>query len=117
MKLIGDVRIGAGTVVHPRCEINAAAGTAHTQKHRVTHSAGPIVIGEHNVIEECVVIRSRCEPHPLLARASGASPSPSRNHSTAEGIKIGSNNIFEVGAQVLCPVVGDANVIEARGAH
>lgn len=35
--------------------------------------------------------------------------------SAPEGIKIGSNNAFEVGAQVYCSLVGDANVIETRG--
>ena len=43
--LKGDITIGAGTVVHPKAFIHA--------------EAGPIVIGEKNIVEEQVVIHNR----------------------------------------------------------
>jgi dynactin-6 len=42
---MGNVTIGTGTVVHPKAKIIA--------------EAGPIIIGENNLIEEQVVIINR----------------------------------------------------------
>uniref|UniRef100_A0A665XFS0 Dynactin subunit 6 n=1 Tax=Echeneis naucrates TaxID=173247 RepID=A0A665XFS0_ECHNA len=50
----GDVTIGARTVVHPKARIIA--------------EAGPIVIGEGNLIEEqALIINSICTPPHLFA--------------------------------------------------
>jgi dynactin-6 len=44
-EIMGNVTIGTGTVVHPKAKIIA--------------EAGPIIIGENNLIEEQVVIINR----------------------------------------------------------
>lgn len=55
-EIIGDVRIGAGTVVHPRCRILA--------------QGGPVIIGENNIIEELTVVvnpnRQGAQPTPMV---------------------------------------------------
>jgi carbonic anhydrase/acetyltransferase-like protein (isoleucine patch superfamily) len=43
--LQGEITIGAGTVIHPKAQILA--------------EAGPIVIGENNLVEENAVIANR----------------------------------------------------------
>ena len=85
-ELRGDITIGARSVIHPRARILA--------------EAGPIVIGENNLIEElsCIINRSQApgtgQPESVLI--------------------IGNNNVFEVGARCEALHVGDSNVLEAR---
>jgi len=45
-EISGDVRVGAKTIVHPCAKIKVLPG------------AGPIVIGESNIIEELVTIQN-----------------------------------------------------------
>lgn len=87
----GDVTIGARTVVHPRACIIA--------------EAGPIVIGESNLIEEQVLIINK--------KPDDASPS---KDDKPETLVIGSNNVFEVGCRCESLKIGDHNVIEAKAA-
>ncbi|KAF7230355.1 transcript variant X4 [Nothobranchius furzeri] len=81
----GDVTIGARTVVHPKARIIA--------------EAGPIIIGERNLIEEqTLVINSFPENVPAAERAEPVT------------MIIGTNNVFEVG----CADVG-RNMILTSG--
>ena len=76
--LFGDVTIGPNTVVHPKCKIDG--------------SAGAIVIGADNIIEEKVVICS-----------------------TETGtMEIGSGNSFRVGAECFAKKVGNHNIFEIK---
>lgn len=71
--------IGLKNVVHPTATIIA--------------EAGPIVIGDFNLIEENVVI---------INRTPGVA------------MTIGNHNVFEVGARSEAPIVGDHNVFESK---
>ncbi|XP_065105733.2 dynactin subunit 6 isoform X2 [Paramisgurnus dabryanus] len=77
----GDVTIGARTVVHPKARIIA--------------EAGPIVIGEGNLIEE----------QALIINSDTVEPKP---------MTIGINNVFEVGSVSQALKIGDNNVIESK---
>eukprot|EP01102_Stenamoeba_stenopodia_P018098 TRINITY_DN6595_c0_g1_i1.p1 TRINITY_DN6595_c0_g1~~TRINITY_DN6595_c0_g1_i1.p1 ORF type:complete len:198 (-),score=42.35 TRINITY_DN6595_c0_g1_i1:16-552(-) len=84
----GDVTIGKGCVIHPKCMILA--------------EAGPITLGDDNIIEEqCIILNSY-----------DSSQSPERQVSKV--LHIGSNNCFEVGCQVMAKVIGNSNTIEAK---
>ncbi|RZF41122.1 hypothetical protein LSTR_LSTR002754 [Laodelphax striatellus] len=85
-KLKGTVSVGSMTVIHPKASVIA--------------EAGPIIIGENNIIEEQVVIMHRLK--------DGEEWDESRV------LKIGSNNVFEVGCVVNASAIGDHNVIEAK---
>ncbi|EGC33647.1 hypothetical protein DICPUDRAFT_36363 [Dictyostelium purpureum] len=74
------VQIAIGTVVHPKASVI------------INEGAGPIIIGENNIIEELVQIINK-SPEPL---------------------NIGSNNIFEVGAYIECKSIGSGNVFEPK---
>ena len=72
VELVGDITIGARTLIHPNVKIIA--------------KAGPIIIGENNIIEEQTIINNRLpdldadpESHQIL-------------------MIIGDNNVFEVGS-------------------
>ncbi|KAK6617194.1 hypothetical protein RUM44_005525 [Polyplax serrata] len=80
----GDVTIGNGTIVHPRACIIA--------------EAGPIVIGEHNLIEDKAMIIN-----------SGES-----NSGSTSVMIIGNYNVFEVGSRCESLKIGDYNVLEAK---
>lgn len=69
----GDVTIGARTVVHPKARIIA--------------EAGPIVIGEGNLIEEQALIINSY-PENIMPDSEGVEP---------KTMTIGTNNVFEVG--------------------
>ncbi|KAF7230353.1 transcript variant X5 [Nothobranchius furzeri] len=88
----GDVTIvviGARTVVHPKARIIA--------------EAGPIIIGERNLIEEqTLVINSFPENVPAAERAEPVT------------MIIGTNNVFEVGCVSRALKMGDNNVIESK---
>uniref|UniRef100_A0A914XCR0 Dynactin subunit 6 n=1 Tax=Plectus sambesii TaxID=2011161 RepID=A0A914XCR0_9BILA len=79
--LLGEITIGAGTVIHPKAQILA--------------EAGPIIIGENNLIEENALISNKSSP--------------------ARTMVIGNSNVFEIASQTYAMSVGDNNVVEVRG--
>ncbi|XP_026294239.1 dynactin subunit 6 [Frankliniella occidentalis] len=85
-KLRGDITIGAHTIVHPRATIIA--------------EAGPIIIGESNIIEEQAHIINRLPP--------GADPS------SQIVMEIGNGNVFEVDCLFESTKMGDQNVLEVK---
>ncbi|AWO97676.1 Dynactin subunit 6 isoform 3 [Scophthalmus maximus] len=92
----GDVTIGARTVVHPKARIIA--------------EAGPIIIGEGNLIEEqALIINSMfflCSyPENIMPDSEGVEP---------KTMTIGTNNVFEVGCVSQALKIGDNNVIESK---
>ncbi|XP_067304056.1 dynactin subunit 6 [Pseudorasbora parva] len=86
----GDVTIGARTVVHPKARIIA--------------EAGPIVIGEGNLIEEQALIINSF-PENILPDSEDVEP---------KAMSIGINNVFEVGCVSQALKIGDNNVIESK---
>merc|ERR1712198_619294 len=77
---LGDVTIGARTVIHPKARIIAAAG--------------PIIIGEGNLIEEQAQIINRLP--------EGAEPGEE-----PQVMVIGNSNVFEVDSYCQASKVGD----------
>ncbi|XP_020367620.1 dynactin subunit 6-like [Rhincodon typus] len=73
----GDVTIGPRTVVHPKARIIA--------------EAGPIIIGEGNLIEEQALI-TNSYPENLVPQKEDMEP---------KVMTIGTNNVFEVGCRIL----------------
>ncbi|KAI5943847.1 Dynactin subunit 6 [Manis javanica] len=86
----GDVTIGPRTVIHPKARIIA--------------EAGPIVIGEGNLIEEQALI---INAHPDNITPDTEDPEP-------KPMIIGTNNVFEVGCYSQAMKMGDNNVIESK---
>lgn len=86
-ELRGDITIGSMTVIHPRASIIA--------------EAGPIIIGDCNIVEEQARIINRGPP-------GDATPT-----STPVMI-IGANNVFEVDCSSEALKIGDNNVLEAK---
>uniref|UniRef100_A0AAZ3RD21 Dynactin subunit 6 n=1 Tax=Oncorhynchus tshawytscha TaxID=74940 RepID=A0AAZ3RD21_ONCTS len=86
----GEVTIGARTVVHPKARIIA--------------EAGPIVIGEGNLIEEQALIINSY-PENIAPDSEGVEP---------KTMTIGINNVFEVGCMSQAMKIGDNNVIESK---
>ncbi|XP_070998830.1 dynactin subunit 6-like [Oncorhynchus clarkii lewisi] len=86
----GEVTIGARTVVHPKARIIA--------------EAGPIVIGEGNLIEEQALIINSY-PENIAPDSEGVEP---------KTMTIGINNVFEVGCMSQALKIGDNNVIESK---
>uniref|UniRef100_A0A3Q2QI20 Dynactin subunit 6 n=1 Tax=Fundulus heteroclitus TaxID=8078 RepID=A0A3Q2QI20_FUNHE len=86
----GDVTIGARTVVHPKARIIA--------------EAGPIIIGEGNLIEEQALIINSY-PENIMPDSEGVEP---------KTMTIGTNNVFEVGCISQALKIGDNNVIESK---
>lgn len=84
-ELIGDITIGSRTIIHPKVKIVA--------------EAGPIVIGDFNIIEELVTITN---------------PKLSADANTGKVLIIGNNNVFEVGANIEAVRIGDHNIIECK---
>ena len=82
--LIGQVKIGAKTVVHPKATLDG--------------STAPILIGQNNIIEENVVIR-------------GTGTGTETGTGTME---IGSNNSFKVGTHCHARKVGNNNIFEVK---
>ncbi|XP_068216146.1 dynactin subunit 6 isoform X2 [Palaemon carinicauda] len=83
----GDISIGSRTVIHPKARIIA--------------EAGPIIIGEANLIEEQAQIINRLPP--------GKEPGE-----TPQVMVIGNNNVFEVDSYCQASKIGDNNVLEAK---
>uniref|UniRef100_G1T0C5 Dynactin subunit 6 n=2 Tax=Oryctolagus cuniculus TaxID=9986 RepID=G1T0C5_RABIT len=86
----GDVTIGPRTVIHPKARIIA--------------EAGPIVIGEGNLIEEQALIIN-AYPDNITPDVEDPEPKP---------MVIGTNNVFEVGCYSQAMKMGDNNVIESK---
>ncbi|XP_053552299.1 dynactin subunit 6 [Bombina bombina] len=86
----GDVTIGPRTVVHPKAKIIA--------------EAGPIIIGEGNLIEEQALIINSF-PENIAPDSDDVEPKP---------MIIGTNNVFEVGCYSQALKMGDNNVIESK---
>ena len=82
--IVGDVSIGGRTVVHPKAQIIA--------------EAGPIIIGENNLIEE----RAR-----IVNTAS-------KESETTPVMIIGNSNVFEVDCCSHALKIGDNNVLESK---
>ncbi|XP_066603181.1 dynactin subunit 6 [Prorops nasuta] len=85
--LEGEITIGPRTVVHPKARIIA--------------EAGPIIIGEGNIIEEMAIITNRLPP---------GAPEPA----TVPVQIIGNYNVFEVDSVCEAMKVGDNNILEAK---
>ena len=83
-KIEGDVSIGRKTVIHPKAQIIA--------------EAGPIIIGENNLIEERTRIINR--------NPEGAETTPV--------MIIGNNNVFEVDCSSNALKIGYHNVLESK---
>ncbi|CAL8327314.1 unnamed protein product [Lota lota] len=86
----GDVSIGARTVVHPKARIIA--------------EAGPIIIGEGNLIEE----------QALIINSYPENTMPDTEEVEPQTMTIGTNNVFEVGCVSRALKIGDNNVIESK---
>ncbi|XP_058882004.1 dynactin subunit 6 isoform X1 [Acipenser ruthenus] len=86
----GDVTIGPRTVVHPKARILA--------------EAGPIVIGEGNLIEEQALLIN-CFPENII---------PDKKDVEPKTMTIGINNVFEVGCISQAMKIGDNNVVESK---
>ncbi|XP_067118537.1 dynactin subunit 6 [Centruroides vittatus] len=87
-ELHGDITIGNRTVIHPTVRIIA--------------EAGPIIIGENNLIEEQVQI---------INKLPGNNDAKLGNESV---MVIGNNNVFEVGCYSEALTIGDNNVLESK---
>ncbi|XP_043515915.1 dynactin subunit 6 [Frieseomelitta varia] len=85
--LKGDITIGPNTIIHPKASIIA--------------EAGPIIIGEGNIIEEMATIANRL---PVDA------PEPT----TIPVQIIGSYNVFETDCTCEAFKVGDCNILESK---
>ncbi|KAK7871376.1 hypothetical protein R5R35_006081 [Gryllus longicercus] len=84
--LRGDITIGKNTIIHPHASIIA--------------EAGPIIIGENNLIEEqCVIInRLPAGEHPISTPV----------------LIIGDSNVFEVDCRSEAMKIGEDNVLESK---
>ncbi|XP_054006807.1 dynactin subunit 6 [Hylaeus anthracinus] len=85
--LKGDITIGPKTLIHPRASIIA--------------EAGPIIIGEGNIIEEMATIINRLPPD---------APKPT----TVPVQIVGSYNVFEADSTCESFKVGDNNILESK---
>lgn len=87
VEIKGEVVIGSKTVIHPKARIIA--------------EAGPIIIGDNNLIEE---------------QATIINPSLREGDEGEDKIvmTIGNHNVFEVGCQCEAVKVGDNNILEAK---
>ncbi len=85
-EIVGEVTVGARTVIHPKARILA--------------EAGPIFIGENNLIEEQATIRN------------GAADGAVVNNVPV--MIIGNNNVFEVDCYSSALKIGDNNFLESK---
>ena len=86
----GEVTIGSRTVVHPKARIIA--------------EAGPIIIGDNNLIEEQATIVNP------ISRDDGDMDQSMEKIT----MRIGSHNVFEVASHCSAVSVGDNNILEAK---
>ncbi|KAI0691363.1 trimeric LpxA-like protein, partial [Cerioporus squamosus] len=95
VELKGDITIGAGTSSPPSpfvAHAHLRAGTIVHPKATIFAIAGPIVIGSGCIIEEGAIIVNRRK----------------------EVMRIGDDNLFEIGCRVESPTVGNCNTICTR---
>lgn len=85
-ELIGEISIGTRSVVHPKAQIIA--------------EAGPILIGENNLIEERAKIINAKDPN--------------ATSETTRVMIIGNNNVFEVDCESYALKIGDHNCLESK---
>ncbi|XP_017762029.1 PREDICTED: dynactin subunit 6 [Eufriesea mexicana] len=85
--LKGDITIGPRTVIHPRASIIA--------------EAGPIIIGEGNIIEEMAIIANRL-------------PADAPESTTVPVQIVGNYNVFETDCTCEAFKVGDNNILESK---
>lgn len=85
-ELRGDITIGKNTIVHPHASIIA--------------EAGPIIIGDNNLIEERCVIINRLQPD--------------EQRTSTPVLIIGNCNVFEVDCRCEALKIGEANVLESK---
>ena len=93
--LVGDITIGARTVVHPKARIIA--------------KAGPVIIGENNLIEEQVNIIND-----NINNIDTDNDDIDMNSEVSKVMIIGNNNVFEVDSECRALKVGDNNVLESK---
>jgi len=86
-ELHGDITIGSMTVIHPKASIIA--------------EAGPVIIGECNIVEE-------------QARIINRRPAGEAVPTSAPVMIIGANNVFEVDCCSEAQKIGDNNVLEVK---
>ncbi|GAA5882046.1 hypothetical protein JCM3774_005121 [Rhodotorula dairenensis] len=93
--LRGDITLGPGTILQPRCTILAVSG--------------PIIFGENNIVEDNVIIVNR-HKEPMLIGDHNLFEVGSRVESQA----VGSHNVFGIRSRVLPSVsVGNHCVVGA----
>ncbi|TRY76270.1 hypothetical protein TCAL_12005 [Tigriopus californicus] len=90
--LVGEITIGARTVVHPKAVIKALAG--------------PILIGENNLIEDQARI--------VNGRDEGEAREASEKRDKQSVMIIGNHNVFEVDCHSTALKIGDNNVLESK---
>ena len=90
-EILGDVTIGAKTIIHPKA--------------RIVAEQGPIVIGEGNLFEEQTLIINRTPGHTLHI----GNQNVFEIGATVEAVKIGDNNIFEAKSTVTGPNIEVTN--------
>lgn len=83
-QLVGNITIGARTVVHPSAKILA--------------EGGPIIIGESNLIQEKAII---------LNRKKSKKDEP-------KTMEIGNGNVFAIASNVQCASIGNNNTFESK---
>jgi dynactin 6 len=90
----GDITIGAGTIVHPKATIFAAQG--------------PIIIGSGCIVEEGTIILNRCVVVCLSLRCL-------MYHRRKEVMRIGDDNLFEIGCRKSASVLSIARIESYSG--
>eukprot|EP01095_Lingulamoeba_sp_RSL-Kostka_P006986 TRINITY_DN220_c0_g2_i2.p1 TRINITY_DN220_c0_g2~~TRINITY_DN220_c0_g2_i2.p1 ORF type:complete len:119 (-),score=26.85 TRINITY_DN220_c0_g2_i2:38-394(-) len=83
--IVGEVTIGKGTFIHPRAEIIA--------------DAGPIIIGQFNIIEELVKITNGNDPNQNYV------------------VIIGNSNTFEIGSEISAKQIGNSNTFQVKSKY
>ena len=76
----------------PLPNVRHVLGTIVHPKATIYAIGGPIVIGANNIIEESAIIVNRRK----------------------EVMRVGDNNLFEIGCRVECPSIGDGNTISTK---
>ena len=89
--LCGDITIATGCVIHPSATIIA--------------ESGPIIFGENCIIEESSTIIHRVPKNQNIDNEMAAAKPI---------LRIGANNVFEVGCRVEALEIGDKNTFECK---
>ncbi len=99
------ITIGAGTIVHPRAEIRAEGGNCYLPcfiilRVLTSRVAGPIHIGENNIIEELALVHNQYLYMLSLLSLSFLNIFCFRRAAGGKEMTIGNNNLFEVGSRI-----------------